>query len=402
MTIISEDMMDARIAAAPANLRDTKPFVTAGLRAPNCFLVGLGASRRTGAVAGGLTSGRRALLISDHVIAGTGAVGLLERSLSSAGFAVSIFLEVEPEPHLATIEAVEALAAEAGADVVVGIGGGSVMDVAKLAALAIGSGATAGDHLRRPQETPRAGALPLILLPTTSGTGSEVSMYVVATVDGHKRFLMGQELIPHAAILDPLLTLSMPRSVTAATGLDALTHATEALMGRASNALNETVSLGAIATILRALPAACDDGQDLEARYAMAVASSLAMMSFNLSGGLWAHSVSYVLTGHFKTPHGIGCGLALPGLVEFNGAASASLMERLVPVLGDAPGERIRALMARVGVSPRLADHGVQEDRLGALAREMVEQYPRPGNPVPMGLPEAERYWLGMYRGEAA
>ncbi|MEW6125172.1 MAG: iron-containing alcohol dehydrogenase [Pseudomonadota bacterium] len=402
MTMISEDMMDALVADAPANLKETRPFVTAGLKAPGCFLIGLGASRRAGSVATGLTGGRRALLISDHVIAGTGAVALLERALAAAGFGVSTFLEVQPEPHLASIEAVEALAARDGADVVVGIGGGSVMDVAKLAALGIGSGKSAGEHLRRPQETPRTGALPLILLPTTSGTGSEVSMYAVASVDGHKRFLAGPELIPDAAILDPLLTLTMPPSVTAATGLDALTHATEALMGKGSNALNETLSLGAIATILRALPMACENGADLEARHAMAFASSLAMMSFNLSGGLWAHSVSYVLTGHFKTPHGIGCGLALPSLVEFNAPASGALMERLAPVFGGAPGARIRELMTRIGVSPRLADHGVPEARLGDFAREMVEQYPRAANPVPMGLPEAERYWRSMYEGRAA
>ena len=397
--MLTETEIDRLLATAPQPLRQVRPFLTAGLTAPGSFLVGLGAVRQVGAVAAALTQGRRAVLVSDHVIAGTGAVAVAEGRLADAGFRVSTFLDVEPEPHLATIERVEMLALTQGADVVIGLGGGSVMDVAKIAAIAIGSGHSAASHLGAPQATPRAGRLPLVLLPTTSGTGSEVSIFAVATMDGRKRSLVGPELVPHAAILDPLLTLSMPAKVTAATGLDALTHATEAVMHAAATPLNEVLSTGAIATIMRALPAAVKDGFDLDARYAMAVASSLAMMSFNLSGGLWAHSVSYVLTSHHKMPHGLGCALALPCLVDFNASAISAVLDRLSPVFGGAPSARIRHLLEAVDVPPGLASHGVGEAELPILADEMLALYPRAANPVSMDYDAALVFWQKMHAG---
>lgn len=399
--ILTEAEIDRLLAAAPLPLQQVRPFLTAGLTAPGTFLVGLGAVRQVGAVAAALTAGRRAVLVSDHVIAGTGAVAIVEGRLADAGFDVAAFLDVEPEPHVATIERVESLARMRGADVVIGLGGGSVLDVAKIAAIAIGSGHPAASHLHAPQGTSRAGRLPLILLPTTSGTGSEVSIFAVATMDGQKRSLVGPELVPHAAILDPLLSLSMPPKVTAATGLDALTHATEAVMHVAATPLNEMLSAGAIAAIMRALPLAVKDNFDLEARFAMSVASSLAMMSFNLSGGLWAHSASYVLTSHYKMPHGLGCALALPWLVDFNGAASSVVLDRLAPVFGGAPAARIRDLMESVNIPLSLSDHGVSEAELPVLAAEMLALYPRAANPVFMDCEAALVFWQKMHAGQS-
>ncbi|MCX8999595.1 iron-containing alcohol dehydrogenase [Rhizobiaceae bacterium BDR2-2] len=391
----------ALLSGAPDHLKETRAFQAAGLKAPGVFLYGLGAGEALGRTVSALTVGRKVLLISDAVLDRLGLAPLVAAWLAEAGFAVTLFTDVEPEPHLETVEKVSALARRADVSAIVGLGGGSVLDVAKVAALSLGTGRMPADIVRGHPRFETEVMAPLVLVPTTSGTGSETSIFAVVTDGTTKRSLSGPALVPQAAILDPLLTVSMPASVTAMTGMDALTHAIEAVMHTAATPMCDALSFGAIALLSRSIRTARAEPQNLAARYDMAVGSALAMMSFNLSGGLWAHSVSYVLGSYNGTPHGLGCALGLPCLMDFNRSAVPQALAgvaRAMGVSGD-PARAIQALMADLGLPVNLAQHKVSAADLRALSEEMARLYPRAANPRPMNAQESLAYWQAMYEG---
>ncbi len=404
------DKFPELLQSAPKELVEIKELITAGLKDPQKLQIGLGSSRQVGDQAAQLVAGKRALIVSDEIIENLGVVDLISTSLSEAGFSVEIFTKVEAEPHIETADALHSLHSSDDISVVVGVGGGSVMDMSKLVAQSLGHKITPQQYLDSGTTQDKKG-LPLILLPTTSGTGSEVSCFFLVTCGKVKKVGAGKHLLPEIAIIDPLLTVSMPPIVTAGTGMDALTHALEGMMHAKSSPLSETFSLGAIDMIMRFLRRAVADGEDLEARYNMSLASAMGMMAFNLTGPLYAHSVAYVLALYKPTPHGLGCSLGLPYLMDYNSTTAPEGLAKVARIMDwstgglestDAAKKAVHAvtnLIQDIGLPLTLKEYGIDEKNLEKMAKETLELFPRPFNSRPMAIEGSISYWKAMFEG---
>lgn len=347
---------------------------------------GAGASARLP----GLLPFGRVLVVTDR-----GVRPLVEPLL--AGLDAALFDAVEPDPSRATLEA--AVEAGRGATAVVGFGGGSPMDVAKLAAYLLGS----GDDLDAiwGVEQARGRGLPLVLVPTTAGTGSEATPVSVITLpDGEKRGVNARALVPGDAILDPALTLGLPAHVTAATGVDAMVHAIEATTSaRARNPLSTALAAEALRLLAANLVTACERPDDMAAREAMLVGAHLAGVAFANAPVAGVHALAYPLA-RYGLPHGATNALCLCGVLRHNlpGAAPdyAALAAQVDPALRDADGliAALEGLIARVGLPTRLRDAGVPHDDLPDLAREaMRHERLLVNNPVPIGEADALRIY---------
>jgi alcohol dehydrogenase len=383
-------------------------FTTAGMIAPNRIIFGCGAIDQIGAEAAKLGQGR-VLLISDQVLEGLGALGEIEANLKKAGFEVSIFAKVEPEPPVEKADAIFEQYAEEDMKVAIGVGGGSVLDITKLMAMSLAHKIPPRQYCLGKAE-PASHGLPLILAPTTSGTGSELGSYSVITVDHDKKPF--HVTYADIAIVDPKLTVSMPAHVTAFTGMDAISHAIEAIMHKAANPVGDMLCLGGIELAAANLRKAVADGENLEARYHMSMAASLGYMGMDMTGVVYAHSASYVLTKHKPTPHGLGCALALPYNMAFNIPDSSAKLARIAAAMGEQTdslsqlqaarlaAESIYHLMEDIGLPVTLEQYGgIAESDLTAAAEMMIEKYPRPENPRPMDRSQAIRFWRNMWEG---
>jgi alcohol dehydrogenase class IV len=295
----------------------------------------------------------------------------------------------------------------AGVTGVIGFGGGSSMDVAKIAALLLGSGedlesAWGVGNARGPR-------LPLILIPTTAGTGSEVTPVAIITVgESEKRGVSSPVLLPDIALLDPELTLGLPAPITAATGVDAMVHAIEAYASASPN--NNPVSRVLAREALRLLGAnierAVSDGGDREARGAMLLGSMLAGQAFANSPVAAVHALAYPIGGTFHVPHGLSNALVLPHVLRFN-AAEPAAVRAYAEIARDAfPGlptdtgaqdltagfiEELAALSARLGLPVRLRDVGIPAEAIPQMAGDaMIQQRLLVNNPRPVTRSDAQ------------
>jgi Alcohol dehydrogenase, class IV len=308
--------------------------------------------------------------------------------LAEAGFEPTLFDGITSEPTLEMARAVLGQAREYSVVAVVGLGGGSCMDMAKLGAAFAREPHSVEAVVENPTLT--SGALPLALIPTTAGTGSEASRVSMLSVDGHKRILVSQYFMPLAAVLDPDLIQSLPPSVTASSGLDALAHAFEAFISTNATTLTDTAARSAIGLLAPALPRAYHDGSDHSARAQTLTAAHLAGCSLNASVTL-GHSIAYTIASRTRLPHGITAGMALPyslayalpavhgrlgGIASNLGVGASSLVEDLLRWLLD--------LDRQLGAATSLHEVGIGEDQLAEMATECVHVYPRPNNPVPL------------------
>lgn len=347
----------------------------------------VGASAELGPVAGSQL-GKRVLFVTDP---GLRALGLCDPSIASLeaeGAAVTVFDAVEADPSLATLMTCVEAGREAGATSVVGFGGGSSLDVAKLAALLLGSGeeldaAWGVGNAKGPR-------LPLVLVPTTAGTGSEVTPVSIITVgEEEKRGVSSPIILPDIAVLDPGLTIGLPAAITAATGIDAMVHAIEAYASK--NANNNPVSRILAREALRLLAAniekAVFDGKDLAARSAMLLGSMLAGQAFANSPVAAVHALAYPIGGSFHVPHGLSNALVLPHVLRFNAPEAASLYAEIAgdcfPDLDREEGvqgrctafiDALAQLSAKVGLQQRLRDVGIGEADLEKMAADAMKQ----------------------------
>jgi len=347
-----------------------------------------------------LSGNGKILVLADPVLVKLGVINPILEGLTLAGLQYEIFTDIAPEPSDEHVNAAISVAKKINANAMVGVGGGSVMDVAKVAALCLGTGEAPETYLCPPASSATAGSLPLALIPTTSGTGSELSSFAVINCDGIKRAIVSEHIIPPLAFLDPELTVSMPASVTSSTGADAITHAIEAMMHIDATPINTALSTGALTLLSGALSKAVSHPNDLKAREDMLVGAALAMASFNLSGGLWAHSVSYVLGKHYEVPHGLGCAFGLTPLISYNESHIADkldLIRRTIDPSAKSASAAVKAIFEAAGIPRNLKDYGVSKDRLHDLAEEMINDHPRPANPKPMTAGDAREYWQTMF-----
>jgi len=345
-----------------------------------------GAAREIAAHVGSL--GARILVVTD---AGLVAAGLLDaplQALTAAGVETALFTDVVADPPRAVVMAAADAARAHGATGVLGFGGGSSLDVAKLAALLAGSdedldAAWGIGNARGPR-------LPLALVPTTAGTGSEVTPISIVTVeDDEKRGVVSPVLLPDLALLDPDLTLGLPAPVTAATGVDAMVHAIEAYASKSAN--NNPVSRALACEALRLLganiEAAVADGGNRDARAAMLLGSLLAGQAFANSPVAAVHALAYPIGGRFHVPHGLSNALVLPHVLRFNAPQAATLYAEIAPLvfpdlarfestqdLAARFAEEIAALNARLGLPQGLRAVGIGEADLPDLARDAMKQ----------------------------
>jgi alcohol dehydrogenase class IV len=346
-----------------------------------------GAALRLAELAGGLL-GQNCLLITDPGLRALGLCDPAIAALETAGHTVTIFDAVEADPSRETLmQAVEAGRA-AGATGVIGFGGGSSQDVAKLVALLLGSNEDLDSAWGVAQaKGPR---LPLVLIPTTAGTGSEVTPVSIITVGAEeKRGVSSPVILPDMAILDAELTLGLPAHITAATGIDAMVHAIEAYASK--NANNNPVSKLLAREALRLLGANIEavvaDGSNLEARGAMLLGSMLAGQAFANSPVAAVHALAYPIGGTFHIPHGLSNALVLPHVLRFNAPDAGTLYAEIAadafPELAAVEGTQARTaafidaladLSARVGLQTRLRDVDIPKDAIDKMAADAMLQ----------------------------
>lgn len=327
-------------------------------------------------------------------------------ALRDAGRTVTIADRIEADPSRATLEAVVALGREAGATSVVGFGGGSPMDVAKLVAYLLGS----GDDLDTIWGVGNATGtgLPLVLVPTTAGTGSEATPVSIITLPGdEKRGVSSSALIAGHAILDPLLTLGLPRAVTAATGMDAMVHAIEAYTSaHLKNPLSDLFAREAMRLLAANLITACTDPGDQAARAAMLLGAHLAGVAFANAPVAGVHALAYPLGGRFHVPHGLSNVLMLPHVLRFNMSAAMPLYAELAPLVepaldglgqqAQAQGllEALQTMASTAGMPSRLSAVGVGAEDLDRLAADaMLQQRLLRNNPREITLADARRLY---------
>lgn len=299
---------------------------------------------------------------------------------------VTLFSAVEADPSKATLLTAVEAGRSAAVTSVVGFGGGSPMDVAKLAAYLLGS----GDDLDSiwGVEVAQGQKLPLVLVPTTAGTGSEATPISVITVDGGTKLAVNARAITaDLAILDPTLTTGLPRQVTAATGIDAMVHAVEAYTSaRLKNPLSDALAREALRLLCANLIRACEAPGDLAARSAMLLGAHLAGVAFSNAPVAGVHALAYPLGGIHHLPHGLSNALMLRHVLQHNAAAARDHYAELAEIVApDCAGQGSQAKCATLidaldrmiidsGLKPRLRDHGIARSDIPLLAREAMKQ----------------------------
>lgn len=322
-------------------------------------------------------STERVLLITDPGLVAAGVAATVEDILTAAGSEVVCFQDIPPEPHLDDVERCRSFAAEQQAAVVVGVGGGSVLDSAKVVGGFASCTGPLASYLDR-EDRSLAPGLPLFLLPTTAGSGAEVTAGAIVAFQGSKRRLAGSFAHPVAALVDPTFTRSLPESITIASGLDALTHAVESHAARRASPMSRLYSRAAFRLGMTWLPRVVADGEDLEARGNMAQAALYAGIAVANAGAGAVHALAYPLGGRIGLPHGIANAILLPHVLQRNMAGYPDSYAALCDENGTRGDEarssrvlnEIQGLLQSLETPARLAEFGVQKAALPALAEE--------------------------------
>ncbi|PCI05281.1 MAG: alcohol dehydrogenase [Hyphomicrobiales bacterium] len=353
--------------------------------------------------------GGKILFVTDPGIRKLGLCDTAIASLENSGIAVTVFDGVEADPSLATLMACVDAGKSVGATGLIGFGGGSSMDVAKLAALLIGSGEDLDEAWGVAQaKGPR---LPLALVPTTSGTGSEVTPVSIITVGAEeKRGVNSPVILPDFAILDPQLTLGLPAAITAATGVDAMVHAIEsyASANANNNPLSRMLARQALQLLGANIETAVFDGADIEARSAMLLGSMLAGQAFANSPVAAVHALAYPIGGTFHVPHGLSNALVLPHVLRFNAPEAAPLYSEIAAdafpeIAGESDVdarcsafiESLATLSEKLGLETKLRQVSIKEEHLEKLASDaMLQQRLLVNNPREMSEADA----LAIYK----
>ncbi|HMJ15588.1 MAG TPA: iron-containing alcohol dehydrogenase [Polyangiaceae bacterium] len=356
---------------------------------PTRVVFGAGESRRVGDEARALGM-LRALIVADPGVERAGLCEPIAASLKAAGIEHAVYTGIDGNPTEANIEGGAHAYASFRADGVICIGGGSPMDAGKLVALRarcslsfeeLDDAIDGGRHI--PPDLP-----PLITIPTTAGTGSEVGRSGVLTVrsTNRKTVIFSPALLAKLAILDPELTRSMPARTTAATGFDALTHCLEAYLAAGDHPMADAIACAGVELVAKNLATACEQGDDLEARGAMMKAAMMGAVAFQKGLGA-CHSLAHPLSSECGLHHGLANALCLPAVLEFNESAVPERVRRLAQLLGAEPEQDIAAVVRRfrsqVGLPSSLRQLGVAEAQLDTLADRAFEDACHRSNPRP-------------------
>ncbi|MED3727586.1 iron-containing alcohol dehydrogenase [Priestia filamentosa] len=354
---------------------------------------------------------KKAMIITDKVIQQTGLLSRVISPLEEIDLAVDIMDEVMPEPPFENLEQMMIQLEGKEYDLLIGVGGGSVLDATKVLSIMLTNQENVRD-LVGIEKVQNAG-IPTILVPTTAGTGSEVTYNAIFTDvrDKVKKGIVSPYLLPKVAIVDPALTLTVPPSVTAATGMDALVHAVESYTAIRAGELTDGIALQAIKLISRSLHKAVYNGKDVKAREDMAMGSLLAGISLGNAGVGAVHALAYPLGGKFKVPHGVANSLLLPFVMKYNVVADLEKFAEVAKALG----ENIEGLSLReaanctvyaltqlaqdIGIPSSLKDVGVTAEDIPNLAEEAskIDRLLN-NNPRWLTVKEIEKIYEEAYR----
>jgi alcohol dehydrogenase class IV len=401
-------------------MRETWTFHSAGM-----LLFGPNSTYKLGEVAARMGV-RRLFVVTDAPLLRTGMLERIHVPLSERGVVLEIFSGGEPEPSLRVAGEALAVAREFKPDAVLGVGGGSNMDLAKITATVLAHGGSPRDYIG--DDRIPGPVLPVICVPTTAGTGSEVSAAAVLTdTDSQiKVGILSNYLRPRAAVVDPLLTMTCPRKVTADSGIDALTHAIEAYTAvdndhfplpqgersvyQGRHPMGDMLAEKAITLIGRHLRQAVAYGQNTEARIGMSLGATLAGLAFSNVGVALVHAMEYPVGGAVHCSHGLGNGLLLPYVMRFNLPARVKEFAQIARLLGEEvdglgveqAAERavtaVERLRADIGVPQRLRELGVTEDQLRPFAEKAfsIKRILRV-NPRPVTAEDIEAIFRAAY-----
>ncbi|WP_276358362.1 iron-containing alcohol dehydrogenase [Cohnella caldifontis] len=329
----------------------------------------------------------RILIVTDVVLVNLGIIEPISSQLKAHGYYVDLYTDTVPEPTLAVGEELVGYTRDGRFDLIIGIGGGSAMDLAKLAAVLAENTGPVADYLNLTgTKKPLRKGLPKILIPTTSGTGSEVTNIAVLSLANTKDVVTHDYLMADAAIVDPQLTLSVPPRVTAATGLDALTHAIEAYVSANANPFTDGLALQAIRLIGGALRNAVNNGQDRQARIDLSYGSNMAGIAFFHAGVAGVHALAYPLGGRFHLSHGESNAVLLPYVMGYIRSHCVKPMSHICLAMGgcasDIPKEEasrkcveeLVRLVRDVGIPNTLRGFQIPADAMDDLTEDGVRQ----------------------------
>jgi alcohol dehydrogenase len=372
------------------------------------MVVEFGAARRLGALLRGqFPALTRVCVITDGFLHQSGLLNPALADLAAHGWDATVIDDVIADPPEHIVLEATGRAREAGAELVLGLGGGSSMDVAKLIAVLAPQQQQALADMYGVNKVTVA-RLPLVQMPTTAGTGSEVTAVSIVTVGEAKKMgVVAPQLIADLAILDAELTLGLPVAATAATGIDAMVHAIEAYTSaHLKNPISDLLAVKALELLSRNLLPACEDGQNRHAREAMLLGATFAGQAFANSPVAAVHALAYPIGGIYHVPHGLSNALVLPHVLRFNADAAAHLYAELADVVvpdvtGSAESrtaaliERLEQMIAATAIPARLRDVGIARDGLERMASDaMLQTRLLVNNPRPVSEEDA----LGIYR----
>ena len=365
---------------------------TREFRIPRRLIIGSGAAGQIGEESRKF-GGKKGLIITDEVLLKLGALEGIEQALSQAEIQFAVYSGVFTEPTVDFVQEGIRSYRESGCDFLLAVGGGSAIDTAKaIAVMATNSGAI--EDYQGANKVREPGA-PLIAVPTTAGTGSEVTQFTIITDTKRdvKMLIASPFLIPRKAIVDPLLTLSMPRGLTAATGIDALTHAIEAYVSVKAQPMSDIFALSAIELISGSLRQAWSNGNNREAREKTMLGALQAGIAFSNSSVALVHGMSRPIGAYFHVAHGVSNAALLSVVTEFSLIGNPERYARVAKAMGeniegltvleasDMAAESIARLVEDIEI-PSLPELGVEEDKLDKLAPKMAEDAIASGSPA--------------------
>jgi alcohol dehydrogenase class IV len=378
-------------------------------KVPGLILTGMGAIEKLGEEAKGLEA-KQALLVTDKGVLASGVDQKIKDQLKNESIGFDVFDGVISDPDIACAEACIEMAKQGNYDLIIGLGGGSSMDIASVASVMCTNAGTIHDFLGI--NLVKNAGTPTILIPTTAGTGAEVTPNAILTDTeaNLKKAVVSPYILPRLAIVDPLLTVSMPDTVTSSSGIDALTHAIECYTSNKATILSDLFAKEAIIMIGRSLRTAVADGSNLEARYDMAIGSFYAGIAITNSGVTAVHALAYPLGGQFHVAHGVANGLLLPYVMEFNAMGSISrfseiarLMEEKVEHLTPLEqayhaAKAVKSLYRDLKIPQSLTELGIPKDAIPDMAKAAMEVTRLMGNnPRSMTAEDAEKIYESAF-----
>ncbi|RSK55160.1 iron-containing alcohol dehydrogenase [Bacillus canaveralius] len=337
--------------------------------------------------------GSKVFIVGDSGVVRAGVVDRLTEVLEKSGIPYVIFSEIEADPAIESVDKGVEIALAEACDIVVGVGGGSSLDTAKAIGLMLNNPGNIRDYVGI-NLVPRPAA-PVIAVPTTAGTGSEMTIWSVLSDKKAKLKLSVGSVYncPAVALLDPGLTVSLPPNITAATGMDALTHALESYVNKATQPISEGLSVQAMKMISKSLRLAVVQSENVGARSDMILASLIAAMAFNSTRLGLAHALAIPLGAHFKIPHGVVNAILLPEVMAYNVIGNVDKFAEIAEIFGERTQhlsrreaaersvEAIRKLKNDVGITQTLSDFGVGEEHLDFIVEEAMLSGNVPVNP---------------------